>query len=79
MQITNEINSALIVANRFADAHCAAENAVNAVNQLYFKLFADMVTPEQKKQVADALEMLRTITSATTMNAAIDYVKNMGE
>lgn len=77
MQITSEINSALVVVNRFADAHNAAENAVNAVNQLYLKLFADMVTPEQKKQVADALELLRTIASATDFNDAIEYVKNM--
>lgn len=79
MQITNEINSALVVVNRFADAHSAAENAVNAINQLCFKLFPGMVTPEQKKQVDDALKLMRTITSATNMNAATDYVKNMGE
>lgn len=76
MQITSEINTAMLVAERYATANAQAQNAHNALGQLRDVIHYDgFCTPEQKAAIIAAQGAIIEIQNQSSSRAAIEYIK----
>jgi len=76
MQITPEINTAMLVAERYATANGEALNAIMALSELRtsIKTFS-LATPDQIAAIEAAIETSMQIDKQTRSRAAIEYIQ----
>lgn len=79
MKLETQIMDAIRIGNRFSELNSSARNADNLLAAVRFNLFgACGITPEEKKVLFDASEILQKIISNTTEIDAREFaLKNV--
>ncbi len=73
-EITIEISEAMLIASRFAEVNGHAANASNAIKEVKFSIFQDLLTDEEQDILYQAQDLLLKIKSRTTQQSARYYV-----
>lgn len=70
---SQNINLLATIATRFSEVNSAAKTTKLAIQDLRFKIFADLVSPEELDALEKAQRIIESITSNTSQNDAIKY------